>query len=140
MTAYKQRQTLLDWLFASIPGQRSTHTLPTLHRTTLIHGLTTLRQRITDLIDLDIRLYHRYASLLTDKEYVEKAFAYAGWVWVVPPAETLEMVGREEVVRLLWQDVQTYDEVARSARMWKMEVDGRIGRVQGERERRPWEV
>ena len=58
----------------------------------------------------------------------------------MPPAETLEMVGREEVVRLLWQDVQTYDEVARSARMWKMEVDGRIGRVQEERERRPWEV
>ncbi|KAF1848596.1 uncharacterized protein K460DRAFT_262329, partial [Cucurbitaria berberidis CBS 394.84] len=99
--AYTQHQTILEWLFVSIPAHRSLHTLPTLHRTTLIYGTATLRQRITDLANLDIKLYHKYASLLSDKEHTEKAFAYTGWCWFPPPDGTLEFLSREDLERLL---------------------------------------
>lgn len=124
---YKQLQTLLEWLFVSVPGHRAIHTLPALHRITLIHGLSTLRQRITDLVDLDLKLFHKYAGLLSDREHEEKAFAYIGWCWFPPPDSTLEVISREELERLLWHDVSFYDEVAESARMWKKDIDGRLG-------------
>lgn len=99
--AYTQQQALSEWLFASVPDARSTHTLPTLHRITLIHGLVKLRQHITELIDLDIELYHKYVSLLADEEYTEKASAYTGWLWVSPSESTLEILSRGELESLL---------------------------------------
>lgn len=138
---YTQIQVILEWLFLSIPTHRSFDTLPTLHHTTLSHGLATLRQRIADLADLDLKLYHKYRSLLSDKEYAENAVTYTGWCWFSPPDSTLEMVSREELEKLLWQEVSVYDEIAKSVRMWKKEVDESVGKGREERrERLPWEV
>ncbi|KAF1834813.1 hypothetical protein BDW02DRAFT_464628, partial [Decorospora gaudefroyi] len=97
-TFHKQAQTISDWLF--LP-HRSPRTLPSLHHYTLIYGLSTLRQRITDLVNLDLQLYHKYASLLSDEEAAEKAFAYTGWSWFPPRDATLEALSRCELEGLL---------------------------------------
>ncbi|KAF1945678.1 hypothetical protein EJ02DRAFT_338294, partial [Clathrospora elynae] len=101
ITAYKQRQDVQEWLFASVTGYRSLHTIPRLHQHTLVHGLSVLRQRIADLVNLDLKLYHKYASLLSDNESSEKAFAYTGWCWLSPPSDTLEMLNRADLERLM---------------------------------------
>ena len=97
----------------------------------LNHGLSTLCQRIIDLVDLDLKLYQKYTSLLPNKRYAEKASAYAGWCWVPPFDSTLEMLSRDRLEGLLWQDVDVYGEVAKSVRMWKTEIDRSIGEGNG---------
>ncbi|EDU41262.1 hypothetical protein PtrSN002B_008020 [Pyrenophora tritici-repentis] len=100
-TFYSQRQTMQEWLFASMSTYRSPSTLPTLHRCVLIYGLASLQQRITGLINLDLQLYHKYYSLLTDNEIAEQTYAYTGLPWEAAIDGKLELMNREHLEWLL---------------------------------------
>ncbi|RMZ73701.1 hypothetical protein GMOD_00009451 [Pyrenophora seminiperda CCB06] len=141
-TFYAQRIIMQEWLFASVSTYRSYAILTTLHRHILIHGLSSLQQRIADLVNLDLQLYHKYCSLLTDEEVGEQTYAYAGLVWEVSLEAEMELMNREHLEWLLCEDAKMYERVASSVRRWKGEVDGRIGRRRSEQwiRGRPWEV
>jgi len=125
------------WLFASPPGPyrspptaaaAAAATLSTLHRHVLLHGLSSLRQRITELVNLDLKLYHKYCSLLADDEVAGQTYAYTGLAWdaAVDAELELELMNREQLEWLLCEDVGVYERVAGSVRRWKGMIDARI--------------
>jgi len=63
-----QQQALQEWLFTPIPGERSDDLLRTLHKYTLAYGLGVLQKRMEALVDLDLKLYRKYACLLSDDD------------------------------------------------------------------------
>lgn len=123
-----ERQILRRWLLATSPASRSARILTQLYHETLVHGLTELRQRIVDLADLDIKLHHRYASLLPNKDVESMASDYIGWCWVSSSGDVVEDICREDLEKLVWRDVALHDKIADSVRSWKMKIDWRIVR------------
>lgn len=129
---YTQRQTMQEWLFASVSTYRSPATLSTLHRHILIHGLSSLQKRIADLVNLDLQLYHKYCSLLTDEEVAEQTYGYTGFPWNATLDRELQLMNREHLQWLLWEDTKLYGRISSSVRRWKCMVDGKIRRMRHE--------
>jgi hypothetical protein len=126
-TYHTQQQALQEWFFASNPGERPDRLLRTLHRHTLVQGLIVLHQRMRDLVNLDLELYHKYACLLSDREVAECVCLYMACCLPSVPAEVLEGSTRTYLEFLIRQKVTEYDDIAKSVRRWKTNVDNRIG-------------
>lgn len=121
----RQLQNLRKWMFTLFPTDRTAQTLSHLHRETLKCGLTEVHQRIIDLADLDLKLYHKYISLLSQREYEAMASDFIGWCWVSYNS-VVDDVRRGDLEKLLWQDVLLHDKIASSVRKWKMKIDEKI--------------
>jgi len=133
---FVQRQIMQAWVFASSPPGPvpsrptvATTTLSTLHRHVLLYGLSSLQQRIAELVNLDLQFYHKYCSLLADDEVASQTYAYTGLVWGAAVDAELELMNREQLEWLLCEDVGVYERVVGSVRRWKGMIDARIGRV-----------
>jgi hypothetical protein len=126
-TYHTQQQALQEWFFASNPGERPDRLLRTLHRHTLVQGLIVLHQRMRDLVNLDLYLYHQYTSLLSDREVAEYVVLYTACCLRSFPDELLEGSTRTYLEFLVGQKVTEYDDIAESVRRWKSNVDDRIG-------------
>ncbi|KAF2853765.1 hypothetical protein T440DRAFT_362701, partial [Plenodomus tracheiphilus IPT5] len=100
-SATRQFRIMKDWLFTSTPRKRPLSTLSSLHRITLLRGLTTLCQRINDLSNLEIQLHHKYLNLLSDEELSVKAVMYVGCFWYAFPDKTWEQLDREGLEKLI---------------------------------------
>ena len=125
-TYHKQQQALLDWFLKSIPGERLHHLIRTLHRSTLQYGLDVLRRHMEALVVLDLKLYHKYACLLSDRQVAEGAYLYAGWCLFPIPTEIPEESICTRLEFLIKRKVAEYDDIVKSVRKWKNEVDDRI--------------
>ena len=80
------------------------------------------------LVNLDLRFYHKHAVLLSDCDVAEGAYLYTGWCFSPFPTEILQESIRTRLECLTKRKVVEYDDIAKSVRKWKNEVDVRIWR------------
>jgi len=138
---FNQMDALTQYLFTPGTLYRAPALLFAVKDSTLLCGIELLHERIEVLMAVELMMYRRYASMLTDREYAKVALKRTGWPWGAASRNVLDALDRDEMEEQLARDLEVHDCVAKSVRKWKEKIDERIGRNKVElRERRPWEV
>ena len=94
----------------------------------LLWGIDVIEQRIWQLINLEVEMRITCLKLLSNEQYAEVARRFPVPLWEPRGRHMLVQCDKDSLLDHITSALEMHDDIAKSIRRWKLEVDQVIGR------------